>query len=680
MLKKLFLALVLSLALIMLEVAIGEMTDKKSVTMDPNSLTKSGLVQNSKDLAYETSLSLNALIIKSSKNISKNYNINSYSDNRMDQVLIKELNGTNSNEENLIKDPTNSDIEEIFNSIDSSKISYNFIPDDTIKKMQGVSSDTDSDLKSLYENGNRNDNHVKLGEARNASGFYASFDSVYSNDMNYNIVTDNAISATQNARSNINSDAKYLYEKGTENDGQIKLSRKQEASGFYSNFDSVYSNKINYNIIADNTINGTQNVRSNIDSYAKYFYGKKTGNGGQIRLSKKQDASEFYATFDSVYSNKMNYNIVTDNNVKATQNVGSDTGSDLNYVYRKGVGKGGKVEPSAEHVTYDVNAVLNYLYLDAIIRSNNPKSTITTGQNYIAEMINKLNLQGLKVVRDPYVDTVPCYTKDVSEVPKPSKDSSNTNLNEIWPTILNENDIDYFSLIKNIKDNDMSRDGSHKNYALIIGINRYSDRMSLSNCVNDANAIADILTSCGYEVIKLTDETENKPTKNNILNGALTEMNLKKNRGNVLFYFSGHSEKDQNGNFYLIPQDADGNPSSFINENELKEHLCELNHAAIIIDACNSGELKHIIKNNQIIIASSRENEPSNEDWIKPYSVFTYYLCEAFKEEKDTNDHILLQSCFSMAYNDTVQWSKDHLLSQTPIIDDASGGRYYLNN
>jgi hypothetical protein len=111
--------------------------------------------------------------------------------------------------------------------------------------------------------------------------------------------------------------------------------------------------------------------------------------------------------------------------------------------------------------------------------------------------------------------------------------------------------------------NDQRSSNSHadKKYAIVVGINSYADRRGLHTCVNDANAIASILQSYGYEVIKLTDDTENKPTKHNILYGALSEVGTRHNREKVIFYFSGHAEIDKSGRFYLVPQDASGTPN-----------------------------------------------------------------------------------------------------------------------
>jgi hypothetical protein len=220
-----------------------------------------------------------------------------------------------------------------------------------------------------------------------------------------------------------------------------------------------------------------------------------------------------------------------------------------------------------------------------------------------------------------------------------------------------------------------------KNYAIVIGIDKYQDRYSLHNSVNDADTFASLLELYGYDTIKLTDETVPKPTKHNILDVALKEVKEKKDRGNVIIYFSGHGKLDDHGNYYLIPRDANGTNSTFISENELSNRIKDIKNLAIIIDACNSGALRAITSNEQMILTSSRTDEASNEQWMGSLSVFTGSLCDAIKERDQTGNQLLLQRCFEDAYNNTVRWASGHLLSQTPIIVDmTSTKKFSLTN
>ena len=217
-----------------------------------------------------------------------------------------------------------------------------------------------------------------------------------------------------------------------------------------------------------------------------------------------------------------------------------------------------------------------------------------------------------------------------------------------------------------------------KNYAIVVGIDDYQDRMKLHSCANDARSMADLMEEMGYDVVLLSDQTNEKPTKRKILDLA-EEIKNKPKLGNVIFYFSGHGATEENNTFYLIPQDANKDISTYISEDELKQKIFDLKNFAMIIDACNSEGLSRAIGDGQLIIASSMYNESSNEEWTGSMSVFTSYLIKAIKEEKERSNKDLLQRCFERAYSDTVIWSRNHLMSQTPVLIDLTGGIYYIN-
>jgi len=218
-----------------------------------------------------------------------------------------------------------------------------------------------------------------------------------------------------------------------------------------------------------------------------------------------------------------------------------------------------------------------------------------------------------------------------------------------------------------------------KNYAIIVGIDQYKDRMSLHTCANDARSMAELMREMGYDVFLLSDQTDERPTKENILKKAFAEIRDRANVGNVIFYFSGHGAKAENDTFFLIPQDANGDISTYISESELKEQIINLKNFAMIIDACNSEGMGRAIGDGQLIIASSRYNESSNGEWTGSMSVFTSYLIKAIREEKERSNRVLLKRCFERAYSDTVRWSRNHLISQNPVMIDNTDGIYFIN-
>jgi len=82
--------------------------------------------------------------------------------------------------------------------------------------------------------------------------------------------------------------------------------------------------------------------------------------------------------------------------------------------------------------------------------------------------------------------------------------------------------------------------GTNKN-ALIIGINYTGSSNQLAGCINDAENLSTLMTSYGFQNIKLlTDNTLEKPTRSNILNGFASLL-ANANSGDVIFFsYSGH--------------------------------------------------------------------------------------------------------------------------------------------
>ncbi len=214
--------------------------------------------------------------------------------------------------------------------------------------------------------------------------------------------------------------------------------------------------------------------------------------------------------------------------------------------------------------------------------------------------------------------------------------------------------------------------------AVVIGVNSYSGRTNLRACVNDAKAMAELLRELGYVVVELTDESPIKPTKENILNVGIPIIKNSQNKERIVFYFSGHGEVDDDGTFYMVPQNSNRDPKSYISEYELKRYLNDVKNLAIIIDACYSGGMKDLVSEGQILITSSKNEEPSNELWTGSMSVFTYNLVNAIRAELARRHELTLQECFYKAKEGTIKWSGKRFLKQNPIIVDKTGGDFRL--
>ena len=512
------------------------------------------------------------------------------------------------------------------------------IPDDTIGSW-AANPKLNSNPNYLYVDGSTND----LGPANEniASGnpildIGSNLNYLYESESSIgnNRYAAKAQTTSQSSVLEIDSNLNSLYDRGTSSDSLVSINR----------------------IASQNHIS---DIRSNLD----YLYQKRSLNDND-RIISQNLVSDVKSNLDYLYQKKS----LNDNERIISQNLVSDVKSNLDYLYQKSRSDNDRVitntNISSQNIYLEFEKAISHLEKDNGINKSdiNPK----TSGSYLYQLC-----EGSK--RDPIDKDY--AVSDINTLLESLVYNKSDINKEIFPLYLSNTN--YWELQNEISDSTNAK--SPKNYAVVVGINDYADRTGLHASVNDANSLGRILKSFGYEVIELTDVAESKPTKHNILEGALKEIELKKNKGNVVFYFSGHGDVDNKGNFYIIPQDGNGDPSSYISEGEIYQYAKGIKNLAIIIDACNSGAFKMAKGKDQLVMTSSKENEPSNENWTTPISVFTYYLCQAIEKEDQLNKEIIMQRAFSIAYNETLVWSTSHLVHQTPSLVDTTDGQYYLN-
>ncbi len=234
---------------------------------------------------------------------------------------------------------------------------------------------------------------------------------------------------------------------------------------------------------------------------------------------------------------------------------------------------------------------------------------------------------------------------------------------------------DNFNKIMDFENKISKINNKSDNIALVIGIDDYDSMSKLHNSINDAEAISRVIKDYGYEVIKITDNSDIKPTKEN-LELALSFMQYKYKNKNNLIYFSGHGVLDDKGSFYFVPKGGNESVSSYISAAEVEERTDNLKNLAIVIDACNSGAYE-TKKPGRLVIASSEANQKSNEQWFGNLSIFTNGLYRALDEQK-TKSNVALQECFLMAQNYTKRWILWPLLRQDPQMIGQAEETYYL--
>jgi len=97
------------------------------------------------------------------------------------------------------------------------------------------------------------------------------------------------------------------------------------------------------------------------------------------------------------------------------------------------------------------------------------------------------------------------------------------------------------NIIKNMAEPASNNINNLNKNALLIGINYINTNNQLYGCINDVNNINDLLNKYNFKSIKMmTDNSELKPTRTNILN-EITNMLINSIAGDTLFlFYSGH--------------------------------------------------------------------------------------------------------------------------------------------
>jgi metacaspase-1 len=167
--------------------------------------------------------------------------------------------------------------------------------------------------------------------------------------------------------------------------------------------------------------------------------------------------------------------------------------------------------------------------------------------------------------------------------------------------------------------------------ALVVGIN-YTGHSSgeLRGCINDTHKIVNFLkTRCGYtdeNITILTDDSDNKPTKQNILNGINNLASKSSECKELWFSYSGHGayltsnnndNESDNKDEVLVPLDYQTN--GLIRDDTIYANLvkkiptdCKL---FSLIDACHSGtslDLPYVYRVDSGIIENRPEENICN--------------------------------------------------------------------
>ncbi|MBI5446668.1 MAG: caspase family protein [Deltaproteobacteria bacterium] len=231
--------------------------------------------------------------------------------------------------------------------------------------------------------------------------------------------------------------------------------------------------------------------------------------------------------------------------------------------------------------------------------------------------------------------------------------------------------------------------------ALIIGINAYQVVGPLGYARQDAEAVAEKLTSrCGFDPARVTLLVDHEATKARILKEFLRFTSDDVDRDDRIFIFfagHGHTVRGKRGEVgYLVPVDATpGDFGSLIRWDDLTRNadLIRAKHMLFVMDACYGGLaitrtmgagsmrfLKDMLQRygRQVLTAGKADEVVSDAGGPIPgHSVFTGHLLQALDGAAATQDGILTANALMAYVYERV--AKDIQSRQTPHYGFVDG-------
>lgn len=197
-------------------------------------------------------------------------------------------------------------------------------------------------------------------------------------------------------------------------------------------------------------------------------------------------------------------------------------------------------------------------------------------------------------------------------------------------------------------------------YVLAVGINDYPDPLRLNFATPDADAITRVLkqgTGRAFRTVEVKLLKDRQASKREI-EQALGWLRSKMTAQDVgVFFFSGHGDRDDACNFYLVPVDVNSKDprASCVAGSFIKKALGEMPGRVIaVLDACHSGAAGSIVRRpgqaaddlfrdliseeyGVIVMSSSLSGEYSLESPEVKQGFFTLALVEGLAGKADAN-------------------------------------------
>lgn len=200
-------------------------------------------------------------------------------------------------------------------------------------------------------------------------------------------------------------------------------------------------------------------------------------------------------------------------------------------------------------------------------------------------------------------------------------------------------------------------------FAVVIGIEKYSEIPEASYAERDALAVRDHLAAMGYPIRNIILLTGQKATRTGIAKNLEAWLpNNVKSDSTVFFYFSGHGAPDPvSGEAYLVPFDGDPNyiAETGYSLSRLYQSLGQLKAArvTIVLDSCFSGAggrsvlakgarplvmsaQPRALAPNVLVLSAAQGSQISTSAAGRGHGLLTYYYLKALNEGNMNIDDI----------------------------------------
>ena len=210
--------------------------------------------------------------------------------------------------------------------------------------------------------------------------------------------------------------------------------------------------------------------------------------------------------------------------------------------------------------------------------------------------------------------------------------------------------------------------------ALIVGIDNYAEISSLYGCVNDANAVKQVLErhadgSINFAIDLLVTTGPKQYVTESELRAALNKL-FTSNVDTVLFYFSGHGYVDDPRGYLMTSECSFGDHGLSLNDILDLAKRSPARNKMIIVDSCSAFAAASCLANCHfsaeiaegvsLMTASSAENYALE---AKGSGLFTSAFIKALKgDAADILGHVTLNSAFANIVRSFSLWE------QTPVF------------